>query len=141
MTTLETRAVQLVVAWPAMATTAVVGNRRGAIRRTARNLVYARLSLEGVRQTGDHHAQMQKDNVGGREGGLLAAVLTSGRGEDAADAAHQCVPRPQPAGLIQEILHLRGHIAEAGGRADDDRVIVGEFGDGRERCGLIELVP
>ncbi len=40
---------------------------------------------------------------------------------------------PQRSGLIEEVPHLRAHIAEAGRRAENDAVVFGEFlrvGDG-----------
>ncbi|MGY4355869.1 hypothetical protein ACVW0J_002362 [Bradyrhizobium sp. i1.7.7] len=46
----------------------------------------------------------------------------------------------EPAGLVQEVRHLRGHAAEAGAGADDDRIVIGEvldLGDGRS---LVDLV-
>ena len=48
-------------------------------------------------------------------------------------------PHPKPAGLIQKRSHLGGDAPEAGRRADDDGVVVGEFDDRRHRCLLVEL--
>ena len=61
-------------------------------------------------------------------------------GECAADLAVQGALGPQPAGLIEEIRHLRGHPAEPCAGADDDRVVIGKLLDLRDRSGLVELV-
>ncbi|MCY1308776.1 hypothetical protein D9M70_588120 [compost metagenome] len=78
--------------------------------------------------------------MGGEDRRFLAAMLASGRGEDAADAADQGVPRPDTTRLIEEVFHLGCHVAEACRRTDDDRVIVRQFRDARDRCDLIALV-
>ena len=46
---------------------------------------------------------------------------------------------PERPGLVPEIAHLRGHVAEAGRRADDDRVIVAKLVGIGERRVLVEL--
>ena len=61
------------------------------------------------------------------------------RGEDAADLADQRALHPQAAGLVEEVAHLRRHVAEAGRRAEDDRVVIGELVDGGDRRRLVEL--
>ena len=61
-------------------------------------------------------------------------------GEGAADLAVQRALRPEAAGLVEEVRHLRRHAAEAGAGADDDGVVIGEFVDLRDRRGLVELV-
>ena len=131
---------QLVDARPAVAAIAVFGQRRGAVGRAAGDLVHPQLALEAVGQADDHHAEMQQHDVGRQDRRLLAAMLAAGRGKDATDLADQLVLAPEPPGPIQEILHLCGHVAEAGRRADDDRVVVGELGNGRDRRRLVELV-
>ena len=45
----------------------------------------------------------------------------------------------RPAGLVPEVAHLGGHVAEAGRRAEDDRVVVGELVAARDRRRLVEL--
>ena len=80
-----------------------------------------------------------KRGVEGEDGALLAAMLGRGRGEDAADLADQRALDPQPAGLVEEVAHLRRHHAEAGRRAEDDGVVVGELVDGRDRRRLVQL--
>src|SRR5690606_24644983 len=74
-------------------------------------------------------------------GRLLTAVLGVGGGEGTADLAVQCAARPQAAALVKEAGHLRGHPAEAGTGADDDRVVPGEFLDTGDRGRLVELEP
>ena len=46
---------------------------------------------------------------------------------------------PEAAGLVEEIRHLRRHPAETGAGADNDRVVIGEVFDLRDRCGLIDF--
>mgnify|MGYP000075310925 CR=1 FL=1 len=45
----------------------------------------------------------------------------------------------QAASLVQETRHLRGHAAKAGRCPDDDCVVCGQFGDGCDRCRLIQF--
>ena len=59
-------------------------------------------------------------------------MLTAGRGKNAANLAHQTVVRPQAAALVEEILHLCSHVAEARWRADDDGVVLGQLGNGSD---------
>ncbi|MGY3076612.1 hypothetical protein ACVWZZ_002983 [Bradyrhizobium sp. LM6.10] len=47
---------------------------------------------------------------------------------------------PEPAGLVEEVRHLRGHATEAGAGADDDRVVIGEVFDFGDGCSLVDLV-
>ncbi|OMQ44238.1 hypothetical protein BKP54_13945 [Ensifer sp. 1H6] len=137
---LEACTLQIVGAWLPVAAIAVVGERRGAIGRAAADLIHAHLALEAVGQTGDHHAEMQQHRVCCQDRRLLAAVLAAGRGEDAADFSHQRIPGPDAARLIEEVLHLRGHVTEPRRRADDDRVIIGQFGNACGGCVLVALV-
>ena len=51
------------------------------------------------------------------------------------------VPFPEPTGLIEEVAHLRCHVAETGRGADNDGIIVDQFVDGRDLGRLIALVP
>jgi hypothetical protein len=60
-------------------------------------------------------------------------------GEDAADRADQRALHPEAAGLIEEVTHLRAHIAEARGRAEEVGVVVAEFVRLRDRRALVEL--
>ena len=48
-------------------------------------------------------------------------------------------PHPQAARLVEEVLHLRGHVAVAGRRAEDDGVVIGQFVDAGDRRGLVDL--
>jgi hypothetical protein len=52
----------------------------------------------------------------------MAAVLGTGGGEDTAHLADQRALHPQPPGLVEEVTYLGAHVAEARGRAEDDRV-------------------
>ena len=74
-----------------------------------------------------------------RDGGFLAAVLRAGRGEDAADLADERAFHPQPAGLVEEVAHLAGHVAEARRRAEDDGVVVAQLVRRGDRRLLVEL--
>src|SRR5690606_2406301 len=74
----------------------------------------------------------------GGDGGLVAAAGAGG-GEHAADPADQRTLHPEPAGLVEEIAHLRGHVAKARRRAEQDGVIVAQLLRTGGRCGLIEL--
>jgi hypothetical protein len=55
---------------------------------------------------------------------LLAAVLGAGRREHAADLADRRAFDPEATGLVEEAANLRGHVAEPGGCAEDDALIV-----------------
>jgi hypothetical protein len=67
-------------------------------------------------------------------------MLGRGRGEGAADLAVQGALRPEAAGLVEEVGHLRRHAAEAGAGADDNGVVIGELFDPGDRGSLIKLV-
>src|ERR1700733_14848547 len=60
-------------------------------------------------------------------GGLLSTMLTGGAAEHAADLAYQRPPTPYRPGLIQKVPHLRGHVAEARRRAEDDGIVLLEL--------------
>src|SRR4028118_1972043 len=71
-----------------------------------------------------HHAGVGEARRGGGDRGLLAAVLGGAGGEDRTDLADETPFRPEAAGLVEEVLHLRRHGAVAGRRAEDDGVVV-----------------
>jgi len=111
----------------------------GAVGGTARHLIQGQLALLAVGQTHDGHAQMHEVDDGGDQRGFLAAVLAGRGGKHAAHLAHQLVLEPQLAGLVEKVGHLCGHAAVAGGGADDDGVVVGQFGGGGDGRGLVQL--
>jgi len=65
-------------------------------------------------------------------------MLGGGAGEYAADLADQGAIHPQAAGLIEEVAHLRRHVAEPGRGAEDDGIVVGQLGRLGDRRRLIE---
>ena len=72
-------------------------------------------------------------------GGFLAAVLGGGGGHHRADLVDKRALGPQRSGLVEEVLHLRGHVAKARRHAEDHRVVVGKLerlGDWRGLVGL-----
>ena len=67
--------------------------------------------------------------------------MLGGRGgEGAADLAVQGTSGPEPACLVEEVGHLRGHAAKPCANPDDDGVIVGQVLDSGDGGRLIELV-
>ena len=72
--------------------------------------------------------------------GFLTAMLRRGGGRDRSDFADQFAFHPQRTGLIDKILHLCRHVAEAGRRTEDDSVILGELVNLGNRGHLIELI-
>src|SRR5262249_8588351 len=116
-TALVARAGKLVGAGLAAAVAAGDGGR--AIRRAAGDLVELHLAGEAVIEADHGHAEMQQVGDDREQRGFLAAMLGRGRGEGAADLAMQRALGPEPAGLVEEIRHLRGHPAEAGAGADN----------------------
>src|ERR1700719_3606056 len=62
-----------------------------------------------------------------RNGGFLAAMLSAGRRKNATNFSDQGSLAPQSSGLVEEIAHLRSHISETRGSAEDNRVRFGEF--------------
>jgi hypothetical protein len=128
---------ELVLARLALALAA--GNRAGAVRAAAGDLVEAHLPCRRVGEADHDHALVEEGGDDREERRLLPAVLGRGRGEGAADLADEGVRRPEPAGLVPEIRHLRGDAPEPRRRADDDRVVVGELGGRRDRRLLVEL--
>src|SRR5580765_8406188 len=82
---------------------------------------------------------MQQRDVEREDRRLLPAMLGGAAGEDAADLADQRALHPQAAGLVEEVAHLRAHVAEARGRAEDDGVVIRELVRLRDRRALIDL--
>jgi hypothetical protein len=70
---------------------------------------------------------------------FVAAVLGRARGKGAANLSVQGAAHPQCTRPFQEAAHCRRHATETSGRADCDRVIVGQFLRRRDRRGLVEL--
>src|SRR5262245_47170340 len=66
-------------------------------------------------------------------------MLCGSAGEHAADLADQRALHPVAAGLVEEVAHLRAHVAEACGRSEDDGVVVRELVHGRDGSGLVQL--
>src|SRR5690606_12996988 len=83
---------------------------------------------------------MQQVGMDPHQGGFLATMLCGGGREGGSDLPVQSALRPQAAGLVEEAGHLRRHAAIARTSADDDRVVIDEFVDLRDRCPLVELV-
>src|SRR5437899_1518529 len=86
--------------------------RRSAVRATAGNFGHVKQSSFRIGHTDDDHALMQEGAVKAGDRGLLATVLARSAGEDAADLADQAAAHPQAASLVQEVAHLRAHVAE-----------------------------
>src|SRR5690554_7994059 len=76
----------------------------------------------------------------GRGNGHFLPSPGTGRGEDAGHLASQRALDPETAGLVEEIAHLCGHVAEAGGRAEDDGIIVRQF-PGEANGGSLSVLP
>jgi hypothetical protein len=72
---------------------------------------------------------------------LLTAMLRCGAGEDAPDLADRRTIRPQPAGLIEEVSYLSGHVAEARRSAEDDRVGFRQLRPFCDRAGDSRAAP
>src|SRR6516165_1266219 len=66
-------------------------------------------------------------------------MLGGGAGEHAADRTDQRAHYPEATGLVEEVAHLRAHVAEARGRSKDDGVVVRELIHGRDARGLVQL--
>ena len=81
---------------------------------------------------------MEQGPVKRHDGGLVAAA-GRGRGEHAADLADQRAADPQRPGLIEEVPHLRAHIAESRRRAENDAVVLGKLLRVGDRRRLIDL--
>lgn len=106
--------------------------------RAAFHLAEVRQFRAGIGQADKDHPVVH-ERVDEAHDGALVAAAGAGTGENAAGFSDELAFHPQPAGLIEEVPHLRGHITEAGRRAEEDGVVVAEFlriGNGR---GLIEF--
>src|SRR5882757_11574305 len=99
------RAGEFVLARLAAAVAAGDGGR--AVGRAAGDFVELHLAGKAVVEADDRHAKMQQIGDNRKQRGLLAAMLGRARSEGAADLAVQRALGPQPAGLIEEIRHLR----------------------------------
>src|SRR6185312_4121261 len=69
---------------------------------------------------------------------FLAPVLARGGAEDAAYFSHERPAGPQRACLVEEVAHLRRHVAEAGRGAEEDRIVVLQLRWIRDGGGLVE---
>ncbi len=78
--------------------------------------------------------------MGRKEGAFLATMLASGRSEYAAHLPDQPILEPEPAVLVEEVFHLRCHVAESRRRAYHDRVVVRQLGHACHGGGLVQLV-
>ena len=65
---------------------------------------------------------MQQGRMETRDGGLLATVLCAGGCKHASHLPYKRSLGPHLSGLIEEITHLCSHVAEAGWRAENDRI-------------------
>src|ERR1700738_2980156 len=104
------------------------------------HLFDAQLSPKRVGQSDDDESKVKEHDMERQEGCFLAAVLACRRREDRPDLADQLILGPCPAGLIEEVFHLRRHVTETCGRAKYDGVVVDEIIDVRDRRNLVELV-
>jgi hypothetical protein len=86
VTALEARDCQFTLA-DLTAAAVGAGQRRRSVRTAAGNLTHVGEALLGVRCADDHHSEMQQGGVEAGDSRLLAAVLGTGTGEDAADFA------------------------------------------------------
>jgi len=68
-----------------------------------------------------------------RDRGLVASMLGADACEHTADLVDQSAAHPMPTALIEKIAHLGAHVAEARGRAEDDRVSIGKLIHPRHR--------
>src|SRR4051812_38124130 len=110
MPALETRAFQFDLRGLTAAVTA--GYRRGAIRRITHHFSQAHLALERIRQSDDHHSEMQEYGVKSEDGRFLSAMLCGRGGKDGSYFANQRALHPEAARLIEKIFHLRCHVTE-----------------------------
>src|ERR1700751_6278 len=98
------------------------GQSRGAIRRAASNFGHIHQPLLSVGGADDDHPMMQQGHMETDECGLVTAVLRCGARKSAPHFADQRTVCPQPAGLVEKVPHLSGHVAEPGWSAENDRV-------------------
>src|SRR5213082_1214336 len=99
-----------------------------AVGSPAGHLAHRRELLERVGQADHDHSVVEQGAVEGGDGRLLAAVLAGSAAKNAADLADECAAHPKGAGLIEEVAHLRRHVAEAGWSAEQDQVVLIQFG-------------
>ena len=137
MLALEACACQLVVG--RLARTVAIGNGGCTIGAAAGDSRIVHLARKGIGQADNDHAVMQQHGMGGQNRAFLPAMLGGTGSKHAADFADQLALKPQGAGLVEEVFHLGGHIAETGRHADDDGIVFGQFIDGGNRGGLVEL--
>jgi hypothetical protein len=71
---------------------------------------------------GRKHVVKKRRGDGCSRRGLLAAALGAGAEEEAGGLACQALLAPQPAGRVEEGLHLRRHHAEPRGEPEEDAV-------------------
>src|SRR6266478_912336 len=76
---------------------------------------------------------MKQRQVEARDRGFVASMLGADAGEHTADLVDQSAAHPMPTALIEKIAHLGAHVAEARGRAEDDRVCLGKLLHPRHR--------
>jgi len=86
------RAVQVYVAGLALAF--ATGDGRCSVGTAADQLGERHLALMAVRQSDDHHAEMQQVGDDRKHGGLLSAVLCGRGGESATHLANQRAAHP-----------------------------------------------
>ncbi len=128
---LELGAVELKLGGHAGAVSA--GDGRRAVVGAAVDRGDVVLSAPGARKADDDHSLVEQDGVEGEDRCLLAAVLRRRAGDDGADFADELALHPEAAGGVEERLHLAGHHAEAGGRDEDDGIVVAELVGIRDR--------
>ena len=117
---------QLVGGW--LPAAIMVGQGGGAVGRAAGDFFHVQKLGAGVRHAHDDHAVVDQSVVKRRDGRFLAAMLGAGGYKDAANLADKLAARPEAASLVKEIAHLRAHVAETRRRAENDCVVVGQFG-------------
>jgi hypothetical protein len=82
---------------------------------------------------------MQQCQVERRDRRFLSAVLACRAAEYTAELVEQRVAHPESARAVAEVAHLRGHVAEARWRAEDDAIVVFELLGFCNRRALVEL--
>ena len=81
-----------------------------------------RTPRDRVAERDDDHAPVVEGVVERQDRRLLTAVLGLRRGEGRRQLVGELALLPQVAGLVDELLELRRHVAEARGRAESDAV-------------------
>src|SRR5690625_6649542 len=99
------------------------GDGGGPVGRAAPHLADVIQLLHAIAGGDNDHAVVGQGDPGGADGGFLTAA-GSGGGEYAGQLAQQGFLDPQPAGLVEKGAHLAGHVAKAGGSAEEDGVVV-----------------